>query len=566
MNENIANYLTSKGLDFHDTRETGDETIFKVCFSCGDDNYHFYANRDKNTYFCQKCNAKGNLITLKQHFQDTVNPTLKSFRQITGSKKKKELPADDAATYHQKLLNSIPAYNYLLKRGLSAETIKHFKLGLMTDNQGDWIAIPYYKAGKLINFKFRSLPPAEKDFKRVPGAASALFNQDCLPEDKNVVITEGEFDAMMCWQSGLTCVVTGSNGCSNFEPEWIDQLADKEKIYLWYDNDDKGRPAADDLAGRLGIERCYFIREEGYKDANEYFVCHDIYDLCRAEQKPISNVIHFWESVFKIFEHERTISTQIVTPWASVDRLVGAIEKGDLLVLSAVPKTGKSTFALNIATYNAKNGQPIFYYCLEMRPERLAKKVIESEGRISKDNFNRDKAIDIANRISDMPLYFGYNYKNITPDSVFNTIRSATKRYGIKLVIFDNLHYLVRSIVNVSAEVGNVTRGFKLLAEELQIPVLLIAQPRKIEDGAIMTMNDLKDSSSIGADSDQVIIMYRKKTKSKMDSLHCQEACYEPKTLIRVDASRYNSGGDTALCFHGEYSRFDEYEKIRTVP
>ena len=315
------------------------------------------------------------------------------------------------------------------------------------------------------------------------------------------------------------------------------------------------------VADRLGIERCWIIREEGFKDANEYFVCNGVYDLAQAKQIPISNVITFWDSVFKIFEHERDLTSEIQTPWANIDKLLGSIEPGDLITLSAIPKTGKTTMALNIATHNAKRGLPVLVYCLEMRPERLAKKVIEAEGLLSKDKFNREKALDVAERLADMPFYFGYNFKDISTEAVLQTIRAATRRFGLRLVIFDNLHYLVRSLAHVSAEVGSVTRSFKLLAEELQIPLILIAQPRKVDDSVVMTMNDLKDSSSIGADSDQVIILWREKTRSNTKTQEPQETSFKPWTLVRVDASRYTPGGDTGLYFKGKYSRFYEIEK-----
>lgn len=555
---NLAAYLEGKG---YELKQSAGEDIARTCPFCEDEKWHFYLDSDKGVYFCHKCNVKGNETTLRRRFNDLDNENLVSFRKAIGTKEIKKPPEDNADKYHKALFDNQPAFDYLMKRGLKLETITHFKIGYMKDGQGEWIAIPYYENGKLINFKFRSLPPGKKEFKRVKDAKSALFNQDCLKGATEVLITEGEFDAIMCWQSGIKNAVSGSTGCASFAPEWIDQLKDLDKIYLWYDNDEKGNLASDELGPRLGLERCYFIREEGFKDANEYFSCNEAYDLAQATQKKIKNVIKFFDSVFKLFEHERDLSSEIRTPWRNVNRLLGAIEGGDLITLSAVPKTGKTTAALNIATYNAKRGYPVLVYCLEMRPERLAKKVIEAEGFLSKENFTRDAALNVAETLMDTPLYFGYNYKNITTELVFQTIRAAVRRYGIKLVVFDNLHYLVRSLAHVSAEVGNVTRGFKLLAEELHIPLILIAQPRKVEDGTIMTMNDLKDSSSIGADSDQVIILWRKKTKSSMTNAGAQEASFEPKTLVRVDASRYTAGGDTMLYFKGEFSKFTEYDR-----
>lgn len=894
---NLRAYLEAKGYEF---KESAGQDLAQTCPFCEDDKWHFYIDPEKALYFCHKCNAKGNEITLRKRFNDMENPNLTSFKKAIGAKEAKRPPDDKADQYHKALFDNQAAFDYLLKRGLTLATIQHFRIGYMQDKKGGWLSIPYYENGELINFKFRLLPPGKKDFKRVFEAKSALFNQDCLKDHKEIVITEGELDAIMCWQAGIINVICGSNGCNSFDPEWIDQLEGIEKIYLWYDNDEPGRKALDDLVPRLGMERCWIIREEGYKDANEWFICNDAYDLTRAKQTPISNVIHFYDSVFKLFEHEKDLNSEIQTPWKNVNKLLGAIEAGDLITLSAVPKTGKchgkgtkilmydgsiknverikkgdllmgddstprevlslargidelfeikqnkrdsytinkdhvlslcrrrygkdrkfdigfydyrllgdatkeklkgyavaidfpqakieldpyflglwlgdgtsnavqiqtadieiedylnemaksmglyitkhdtpnnqssrisivanhcvggnpqsnpildklrqynliknkhiphnfkcnerlvrlrvlaglvdtdgyvdkssltitlkskqladdvvflcrslgfratikpitktiksigfkgiyqkvivsgnleeiptllerkkykpnggikrnplttgikvkykgrgdyygftltgngryllgdftvthnTTMALNLATFNAMRGLPVLVYCLEMRPERLAKKVIEAVGKINKENFTRELALKTAERLINMPLYFGYNYKNINAETVFQTIRAAYRRFGLKLIIFDNLHYLVRSLAHVSQEVGNVTRSFKLLAEELHVPLILIAQPRKVEDSDIMTMNDLKDSSSIGADSDQIIILWREKTKSNPKNQEAQESSFKPKTLVRVDASRYTAGGDTALYFKGEYSLFTEIEK-----
>lgn len=549
----LRQYLEAKGFDF---KRIGQSDTANRCPFCGDERWKFSCNPDpeKPVYQCFICGVKGNLTTLKRHFNDLDNPAITSFNKVI-KREYKTPPADDAEKFHLALFEKQHAFDYLRKRGLTLGTIQKFKLGYMKDSVGEWISIPYYQGDKLINFKFRTLPP-DKKFKRIKDAPSALFNQNCLKEAAEVLITEGEFDAMMCWQSGFKNVVSGSNGAGSFEPEWIDQLQDLKKIYLWYDNDDPGRKGMDEVINRLGIDRCWIIQEEGFKDANEYFLCHSSYDFSQAKQKKLENVIHFWESVFKIFEHEKKLSSEIKTPWDNVNRLLGNIENGDLITLSATPKTGKTSMALNLATYNAKRKYPVLFYCLEMRPERLAKKIVQAEGLLSVEEFTREKALKVAERLYDMPLHFGYNYKNIDVETVFQTIRAATSRYGIKLVVFDHLHFLVRSIAHVSAEVGNVTRSFKLLAEELHIPIILIAQPRKVEESEVMTMNDLKDSASIGADSDQVVILWRKKTKANPKSSFEQESSYEPRTLVRVDASRHTPGGDTFLHFQGEYSLF----------
>ena len=108
-------------------------------------------------------------------------------------------------------------------------------------------------------------------------------------------------------------------------------------------------------------------------------------------------------------------------------------------------------------------------------------------------------------------------------------------------------------------EIGLAVQAFKFLAEELEIPVILIAQPRKIQADSIMTSADLKDSSSIFSDCDHLIILHRARmTSNGKEGAALQVEAYDPATLVRIEASRYNAGGECLLYYHGAYSRFDD--------
>jgi replicative DNA helicase len=160
--------------------------------------------------------------------------------------------------------------------------------------------------------------------------------------------------------------------------------------------------------------------------------------------------------------------------------LTGAFEPGDLIVISAKEKTGKSTFALNMAYQWAKQGHPVLFYCLEMRPSRLLRKLIQIALRKTNEELTPAVLLNGYNQISECPIYWGYNYKKVSADIIFDTIRLAFRSYGIEAVVFDNLHYLARDITHQTQEIGLISRSFKLLAEELEILIVLIAQPRKL--------------------------------------------------------------------------------------
>jgi replicative DNA helicase len=164
------------------------------------------------------------------------------------------------------------------------------------------------------------------------------------------------------------------------------------------------------------------------------------------------------------------------------------------------------------------------------------------------------------------PLYFGYFYKHQKTEDVLGLIREAIQRYGIQFIVFDNLHLLCRSD-RVNEQIAQTTLSFKLLAEEMEVPVVLIAQPRKRENSAteIMSAEDVRYSSAVHSDCDQMIILHRNRTASKVKDINTQkfiarEESMDPVTLVRVEAHRYGSGGETLLYYNGAFSRFDLLE------
>ncbi|MDA8215112.1 MAG: toprim domain-containing protein [Nitrospiraceae bacterium] len=537
--------------------------IIICCPYCEDSKYHLYIDPAKNVYYCHKCNSKGNWYRLLKQ----LNPSSAIVPFHTQQKVFRHPTADYIQACHKKLMGQagVKAIDYLYSRCFSLQAIQDLQLGLESKDGKDWLVIPYLMDGKTANVKYRTIPPAGKEFRRWKEGESILFNQDCLEEKFNeIFMVEGELDAIALFSQGYRNVVATTIGAGGFKPEWVDMLADIPRINIIYDSDEAGQRGAKEIARRLGLDRCFNVLLP-VKDVNDFFMSGgDKVEfetlISKAEPFEVDNIINFHRAVTNLkIQHSKVDNPDALKPhWPSVAKLTGAFEPGDLVTLSAIPKTGKSTFALNIVHRFIQKDIPCLFYCLEMRPERLAKKIIQMEMFCSESELTPQKIDAAYLRLSDKPLYFGYNYKKCTLDIVTDTIRQGIKRYGFKFIVFDNLHYLSRSITNQVQEVSLISKTFKLLAEEMQVPIMLIAQPRKVAENQIIGIMDLKDSSAIGADSDQVIILYRKKMKTNDGTA---EAAYEPLTLVRVDASRYHPGGETLLYFRGDKSTFKEPSK-----
>jgi twinkle protein len=569
-------YLQAKGFEY---RLQSGQAVLKTCPFCGDQKSHFYMDQDEGAFYCHKCQERGNLLTLKKHlgdFDKERNSMNRSYSKPQGTVKQafpdndtpSVVPDEKRATEdHQRLLADPDALAYVTEtRRIGIETVKAFKIGLQIDkNSGRWLTIPHYEKNRLINIKSRSLPPAKKDFRRIKDCRSILFNSDAIEGAGDIFITEGEIDALTLWDRGIKNVIGITAGAGSFLPEWIDQIQKVKRIFLCFDPDDAGQKGAREAARRLGYDRCYNVVLPGGQDVNEFFRAgHEAYDfhlmLNNAHQFDVAGIMSFADGLKKYQEEAQRPEqkTEIRTGWSAVDRIIKTgFVPGELIVLGSPPKIGKSTLALQIITYNALRGIPALFFCLEMRPMKIIQKAVQCHNQSEGIGFAEIERARVD--FKGKPLYLGYCYQRPTLDGIMETLKAAIRRYGLKLICFDHLHFLCRSINNQVQEIGLAVQSFKFLAEELEIPIILIAQPRKIQADSIMTAMDLKDSSSIFSDCDHLIILHRaRKASNSKEGAALQTEAYDPVTMVRIEASRYNSGGECLLYYHGAYSRFDE--------
>ena len=563
-------------LDQHEIsyRVSGDQFILDECPFCYEER-HFYMNRDTGLWDCKKCWETGNIWTLKKRVLN-LDP-IKSASELMGQEKEDAIEGQISEAlvdeYCENLDDNESAINYLLGRGLSKKSIRRFKIGCVETEGKTWLTIPMFHHGKPVNIKFRTLPPHEKAFKILKGHDTPLFNVDHLDPKKPVYVTEGEIDAMTLVEHGYENTVSIPMGAMNFAVDHFDALVVCGKVYLVFDNDQAGRRAVAEVANRLGPERCFYVQLP-VKDANDFFKAGVFskadFEAIVSETKPIGRpIIASASQLYDDLIVERQLRhddehQQVRFPWVNVHHIVGTLEPGYLVVLQAVPKIGKTTFALNTCHRLAQGGFPCLFYCMEMSPLRLLERVIADTFDASVSNLTEDDIIMAPGAIGRLPLYMGGAGVATTPEKVFETIRYAVKRFGIKLVVFDHLHFLCRSLDNSVSEVGRVVRDFKLLFEELQVPGILIAHPRKTSLKQVPGMYAARSSGEIPGDCDILIALWREPLMedrvqaTDFDGDDPNQATFSKKTLVRVVASRFSAGGNATLYFTDEGMRFEE--------
>lgn len=561
----VEEYIKSKGWKYKVSQsKRGPQALIEFCPFCNSTDWsHFYINLNTGQYYCHKCSASGTLLSLKEQTGDLAK--LSSFKDVHVDKEEKPtISMELVDKANSLLLENGEALKYLNRRKFSQESIVYFRLGYSEEKGNQWVWFPYIVNGVVKDIKKRSL--IGKTFLRV-GGESALLNEDIFRTNpQEVVITEGESDCIALWSAGYSNVVGATIGAQGINPNWIDLLDKVGKIYICYDMDDAGIEGAYKLANRLGVEKCYRIMlPPGIKDVNEFFQKRytlEHFKVLMEQSKPfhVQYVSTIGEEVAQLIyrlANKETDEENLHVPWPKLDRLLNGFSGGDLISVAGMPGIGKTAFAINIAYLFAKQNIPILFFELEMRPQRIIPRIVSLHTGIETEHVMQIDLLQATYKeLKEFPFMFAYVYRKPSFDFCADTIRKGYNRYGIRFVVFDNLHFLVRSMSDQTKEIGVVVQSFKLLAEELGIPILLIARPRKT-NRKIITNQDLKDSADIEGDSDSVILLHRDQM-SEANENYVGEGIFKPETLVRVSKARWGPGGDTFMRMDDKRCRITE--------
>jgi replicative DNA helicase len=259
--------------------------------------------------------------------------------------------------------------------------------------------------------------------------------------------------------------------------------------------------------------------------------------------------------------------TGIRTGFYDLDRMTAGLQKGDLIVLAARPSMGKTAFALNIAEHVAvQEGLPVAVFSMEMGASQLALRLVGSLGRIDQQHLRTGRLRDdewerlpaAATQLSQAPMFIDET-AGLNPAELRARARRLARQYGgtLGLIVVDYLQLMSGSgggsEENRATVLGEISRGMKGLAKELQCPVIALSQlNRSVEtrpDKRPM-MSDLRESGAIEQDADVIMFIYRDDYYNK-DSK-------EPGVAEIVMAKQRNGPvGTVKLAFLKPLTRFD---------
>ncbi|WP_437092894.1 replicative DNA helicase [Streptomyces longwoodensis] len=248
--------------------------------------------------------------------------------------------------------------------------------------------------------------------------------------------------------------------------------------------------------------------------------------LLTREDSQGAQIGHHLEQYLDVLEARRNGGDVpgVPTGFTDFDALAGGLHPGQMVIVAARPAMGKSTLALDITrSCSIRHGRPAAFFSLEMSREELLDRALSAEARVALHHLRSGQLTDedwtrIARRIPDIsaaPLFI-----DDTPGQTLAGIKAKCRRRqqrdGLDLVVIDYLQLLSsgtsRRHENRQQEVSELSRGIKLLAKELEVPVVVVAQlnrgPEQRNDKKPM-LADLRESGSLEQDADLVILVHR---------------------------------------------------------
>ncbi len=475
--------------------------------------------------------------------------------------------------------------SYLNKRGITNDVQLRNKLTTakvffpQIGKETSALGFPLYRNGVLINIKWRS---ANKHFRMEGGCELIPYKLDDIKEADTVIWVEGEIDALSLEVAGFKNAISVPNGAPSLKSQnfgaHFDYLrncegyiADKSHI-LFCDSDEAGRRLEDELARRLGHDKCKRVRlPEGFKDANEYLIENGpealadvINDAQEYPVKGLYSVASVAEDVFAV--KERGLVGGIKTGWPELDQFY-SVMTGRWTLVTGIPNHGKSTFLdcmlVNLAT---NNDWRIGMFSPENQPIR--RHIIGLIEKKAKKQFNTLDDLEVGQHLNWLHSHFFWILPDFDADWSLEGVLALAKvlvyRQGINGLVIDPWNELQHKIPQGYSETDYISHALSKIrqfAHEANIHIWVVAHPTKLQKDLrtnkypVPRPYDVSGSSHWNNKADLAFAVYREDFNKDVSpvSVNVQKVRFAEDGRVGRCVLTY----DPELCNYRSRSEFD---------
>jgi len=453
------------------------------CVKLGKENYKdtcLSVNLQDGLYNCHKCGWNG--CVNKGGTKSYQKPIKTNFTKLT-----------------------LDALTLFTSRGITQDVVNSNKIV----QEGDWVIFPYIRNGELINVKYRA---ANKSFKLYKDAELIFYNLDCAIDNDTIIIVEGEMDALAMAEAGYENVISVPNGANlnknnlQYLDNSIDFFSEDTKFILALDNDQAGLNLQNELARRLGIENCMYVRFKDCKDANECLMKYGIQGIIEsmADKKefPIEgvfNAVDIEEQIYDFYNNGLPKGEGIGLD--EFDMFI-KFQPGYLTTITGIPGHGKSEFLdFVLCKLNVLHGWKSALYSPENHPLQLhfskfAEKIIGKPF----EGYKKMTTIELNSMIKyHANNFFFINPKeNFTLDNILTSVKGLIRKKGIKSFVIDAWNKLDHQYTESETKyISQQLDKIVMFCEKNNVHCFLVAHPTKITKNKDTCLFDIPNIYSI---------------------------------------------------------------------
>lgn len=504
---------------------------------------------------CEDCGSSDALAVYSDH---TYCFSCNTYKKINDTKTSKD----------KDLITTNLSYASLPTRKITAQTCKKFGYAQTKLNDTPCHIAPYYWKGELVAQHIRY---PDKQFRWVGKTSHLeLFGQHLWKAGgKRLIITEGEIDCLSISQAfnnawAVVSVPSGATSAKKYIKQNIEFVSSFEDIVLAFDNDEQGKKATNDVANILQAGKVRIVSfPEGMKDFSDMLQA----GLTDEMVKCVFNARHYrpdgiveastlWNSLEKFYEGEDDYKCYL-TPFPKLNEITKGLRKGELWVFTAGTGIGKSTFVSELAydllmNHECKVGyigleENIKYSSLRFMSLYLNKPLHIDRTGITKEQFK--EAFDKTCGTGRLFLYD--HWGSLDSDNLVSKMKFLATGCECDFIVLDHISIAISGIADGDERriIDNTMTRIRSLVEETGIGCLVVSHLKRrentnigFEDGASVSLSQLRGSGSIAQLSDMVIALERNQQDEKSKNI----------SKIRVLKNRYT--GNTGLADTLEYN------------
>jgi twinkle protein len=442
---------------------------------------------DRLLYRCWHCGIRG-LVPLTE---ETKTVPMKNVVPMRAPLTAEPDPASEEAVSWLERERGIP--RALSQRvGLCSATRWVRKIGASRPCVG----FPYRDHGQTYAVKWRAFP--EKGFTQ-DGSAQTLFLADMAPVGGDLILTEGEMDALSFHAAGIPAVSIPAGGMNEGEREdtarlrWMAThdvlLAKAKRIYLALDSDQTGTTTAKELARRLGKGRCWRISyPDGCKDANDVLVQHGpeavLALLDTATPWPVEGLRSVAEIADRVLQlYERGLPPGLSTTWPEVDNLF-TVAPGSLIVVTGIPGSGKSAWLDDLLMrmmlrHKFKVGYASFENPVDIHLSKLLQLWrLEPFGRNAPARMSQASVEEGLAWLNERVGFIDMD-EAPTPEGLWERFDVLVRRFGINAAVVDPVNFVRMTGEGDTESINRFLADAKLFARTRELALFIVAHPAK---------------------------------------------------------------------------------------